>query len=181
MSEAFDPRPVLLVHGLWNAKLWLTPLAWRLRRAGFEVGGFGYPSIVGGAEAAVEVRAVHDLRLQVRGRRIRRDALRRAGGGVERKQLSSFRLQGFAHRVHAVEHDEIGARLAKGGGLAVALRPALGRASARRATPEIARLVPVLAAPSGPVASHEFSGRPRLSSTPCLTARANAQSAAISG
>ena len=34
MSQAFDPRPVLLVHGLWNAKLWLTPLAWRLRRAG---------------------------------------------------------------------------------------------------------------------------------------------------
>ena len=27
MSQAFDPRPVLLVHGLWNAKLWLTPLA----------------------------------------------------------------------------------------------------------------------------------------------------------
>lgn len=59
MSEAFDPRPVLLVHGLWNAKLWLTPLAWRLRRAGFEVGGFGYPSIVGGAEAAVEALVDH--------------------------------------------------------------------------------------------------------------------------
>ena len=59
MSEAFDPRPVLLVHGLWNARLWLTPLAWRLRRAGFEVGGFGYPSIVGGAEAAVEALVDH--------------------------------------------------------------------------------------------------------------------------
>ena len=59
MNQAPDPRPVLLVHGLWNAKLWLTPLAWRLRRAGFEVGGFGYPSIVGGAEAAVEALSKH--------------------------------------------------------------------------------------------------------------------------
>ena len=54
MTLASDIRPVLLVHGLWNAKLWLTPLAWRLYRAGFKVSGFGYPSIVGGAEAAVE-------------------------------------------------------------------------------------------------------------------------------
>ena len=54
MSGAVAPDRVLLVHGLWNAKLWLTPLAWRLRQAGFQVDGFGYPSIVGGAEAAVE-------------------------------------------------------------------------------------------------------------------------------
>ena len=52
-------RRVLLVHGLWNAKLWLTPLAWRLRRSGFEVEGFGYPSIVGGAEAAVGALVEH--------------------------------------------------------------------------------------------------------------------------
>lgn len=52
-------RRVLLVHGLWNAKLWLTPLAWRLRHAGFRVDGFGYPSIVGGAEAAVEALIEH--------------------------------------------------------------------------------------------------------------------------
>ncbi|HRF84767.1 MAG TPA: alpha/beta fold hydrolase, partial [Pseudoxanthomonas sp.] len=30
-----------------------------MRRAGFEVGGFGYPSIVGGAEAAVEALVDH--------------------------------------------------------------------------------------------------------------------------
>ena len=59
MTLASDIRPVLLVHGLWNAKLWLTPLAWRLYRAGFKVSGFGYPSIVGGAEAAVEALIEH--------------------------------------------------------------------------------------------------------------------------
>ena len=63
MTLASDIRPVLLVHGLWNAKLWLTPLAWRLYRAGFKVSGFGYPSIVGGAEAAVEALVGH-LRTQ---------------------------------------------------------------------------------------------------------------------
>lgn len=59
MSQGLETRPVLLVHGLWNAKLWLTPLAWRLRGAGLEVRGFGYPSIVGGAEAAVEALIGH--------------------------------------------------------------------------------------------------------------------------
>ena len=59
MNQAPDARPVLLVHGLWNAKLWLTPLAWRLHRVGLKVGGFGYPSIVGGAEAAVEALIEH--------------------------------------------------------------------------------------------------------------------------
>jgi pimeloyl-ACP methyl ester carboxylesterase len=51
-----DPPPcdrVLLVHGLWNASWWLAPLAWRLRRAGFQVETFGYPSIVGGPEPAL--------------------------------------------------------------------------------------------------------------------------------
>ena len=42
MNQGPDARPVLLVHGLWNAKLWLTPLAWRLHRVGLKVGGFGY-------------------------------------------------------------------------------------------------------------------------------------------
>ena len=59
MSGAVAPDRVLLVHGLWNAKLWLTPLAWRLRQAGFQVDGFGYPSIVGGAEAAIEALGEH--------------------------------------------------------------------------------------------------------------------------
>lgn len=46
------PR-VLLVHGIWNAKSWLTPLARRLRHEGFEVETFGYPSILGGPEPAI--------------------------------------------------------------------------------------------------------------------------------
>ncbi|AKC88366.1 Cob(I)alamin adenosyltransferase [Pseudoxanthomonas suwonensis] len=45
---------VVLVHGIWNAKWWLVPLAWRLHRAGFRVRTFGYPSIVGGPEPAIE-------------------------------------------------------------------------------------------------------------------------------
>lgn len=45
---------VVLVHGIWNAKWWLAPLAWRLHRAGFRVRTFGYPSIVGGPEPAIE-------------------------------------------------------------------------------------------------------------------------------
>ncbi len=44
---------VLLVHGLWNSRHWLAPLAWRLRRAGFEVELFGYASLFAGAEAAM--------------------------------------------------------------------------------------------------------------------------------
>jgi pimeloyl-ACP methyl ester carboxylesterase len=55
-----DPPPcdrVLLVHGLWNASWWLAPLAWRLRRLGFQVETFGYPSIVGGPEPALAALA----------------------------------------------------------------------------------------------------------------------------
>ncbi|KAF1685998.1 cobalamin adenosyltransferase [Pseudoxanthomonas broegbernensis] len=54
MSRPGDTPRVVLVHGLWNARSWLAPLAWRLRRAGFAVEGFGYPSILGGPEAAIE-------------------------------------------------------------------------------------------------------------------------------
>src|SRR5690606_15119928 len=51
---ATGPRErVLLVHGLWSSPWWLLPLALRLRRLGFEVEGFGYPSIVGGPEPAI--------------------------------------------------------------------------------------------------------------------------------
>nr|WP_298156411.1 alpha/beta hydrolase [uncultured Pseudoxanthomonas sp.] len=46
------PR-VVLVHGIWNAKSWLAPLARRLRHEGFEVEVFGYPSILGGPEPAI--------------------------------------------------------------------------------------------------------------------------------
>ncbi|PZQ28446.1 MAG: cobalamin adenosyltransferase [Stenotrophomonas acidaminiphila] len=44
---------VVLVHGIWNAKSWLAPLARRLRGDGFEVEVFGYPSILGGPEPAI--------------------------------------------------------------------------------------------------------------------------------
>ncbi|HRN62476.1 MAG TPA: alpha/beta hydrolase [Luteimonas sp.] len=48
-----DPRPVLLIHGIWNAKLWLAPLAAKLRAAGFDPETWGYPSVVGGPEQAL--------------------------------------------------------------------------------------------------------------------------------
>lgn len=53
-AEAEAVRRVLLVHGIWNAKSWLAPLAWRLRAHGFEVRTFGYPSVTGGPEPAIE-------------------------------------------------------------------------------------------------------------------------------
>lgn len=46
-------RPVLLLHGIWNAKLWLAPLAARLRAEGFAPEIWGYPSVVGGPERAL--------------------------------------------------------------------------------------------------------------------------------
>ncbi|MEP6907181.1 MAG: alpha/beta hydrolase [Pseudoxanthomonas sp.] len=54
------PR-VLLLHGIWNAKAWLGPLARRLRDAGFEVEVFGYPSVFGGPDIAVP-RLIQRLR-----------------------------------------------------------------------------------------------------------------------
>lgn len=44
---------VLLLHGIWNGRAWLGPLAWRLRRDGFRVATFGYSTAFGGAEAAL--------------------------------------------------------------------------------------------------------------------------------
>jgi len=44
---------VLLLHGIWSSRAWVGPLAWRLRLRGFEVAGFGYPSVLGGPEVAV--------------------------------------------------------------------------------------------------------------------------------
>ena len=45
--------PVLLLHGIWNARAWVGPLAWRLRARGFTVDTFGYSSVFGGPEVAV--------------------------------------------------------------------------------------------------------------------------------
>jgi len=47
-------RRIVLVHGIWNAKSWLAPLARRLRAEGLEVEVFGYPSILGGPEPAID-------------------------------------------------------------------------------------------------------------------------------
>ncbi|WP_295941378.1 alpha/beta fold hydrolase [uncultured Xanthomonas sp.] len=44
---------VLLLHGIWNARPWLLPLALRLRRDGWRVASFGYSTAFGGAEAAL--------------------------------------------------------------------------------------------------------------------------------
>ena len=44
---------VLLIHGIWNAKAWLSPLASRLREAGFAPEVFGYSSVFGGPDVAV--------------------------------------------------------------------------------------------------------------------------------
>lgn len=52
-------RRVLLLHGIWNAKAWLVPLAARLRAAGFETEVFGYPSVFGGPDVAVPRLIAH--------------------------------------------------------------------------------------------------------------------------
>ncbi len=51
-----DPR-VLLLHGIWNPRSWLMPLALRLRQQGFKVDVFGYPSVFGGPDVAVPALA----------------------------------------------------------------------------------------------------------------------------
>lgn len=43
---------VLLVHGIWNARHWLAPLALRLRAAGLQPELFGYASVLGDPVAA---------------------------------------------------------------------------------------------------------------------------------
>jgi len=48
------PRPrVLLIHGIWNLRAWLLPLARRLRAAGFEADIFGYSSVCAKPETAI--------------------------------------------------------------------------------------------------------------------------------
>jgi pimeloyl-ACP methyl ester carboxylesterase len=44
---------VLVLHGLWNARSWVAPLALRLRREGFDTRIYGYASIFGGPDAAI--------------------------------------------------------------------------------------------------------------------------------
>lgn len=64
MTDGQDSAPrVLLVHGIWNAKSWLLPLAARLRAEGFAPQVFGYSSVFGGPEQALP-RLVERLRAQ---------------------------------------------------------------------------------------------------------------------
>lgn len=45
--------PILLIHGIWNHRAWLKPLADKMRSAGFAPTVFSYNSILGGPEAAL--------------------------------------------------------------------------------------------------------------------------------
>ncbi|WP_326520244.1 alpha/beta hydrolase [Xanthomonas sp. 3075] len=56
---AVDNMDVVLVHGIWNARSWLWPLAWRLRAEGCRVSIFGYASVLGGPQAAVPQLVAH--------------------------------------------------------------------------------------------------------------------------
>lgn len=58
---AVSLRRVLLLHGIWNARPWLAPLAARLRAAGFAPRIWGYASVFGGPEQAVP-RLIDTLR-----------------------------------------------------------------------------------------------------------------------
>jgi pimeloyl-ACP methyl ester carboxylesterase len=51
--------PVLLVHGIWNARHWLAPFALRLRREGLAPRLFGYDSILREPEQAGERLIAH--------------------------------------------------------------------------------------------------------------------------
>ena len=54
-------RHVLLIHGIWNARFWLSPLAAKLRAAGLAPRNWGYASVFGGPAQAVP-RLVEALR-----------------------------------------------------------------------------------------------------------------------
>nr|WP_295383244.1 alpha/beta hydrolase [Pseudoxanthomonas sp.] len=57
-SPPLRPR-VLILHGIWNARSWVAPLAWRLRAEGFDAEVFGYDSVFGGPEAAIPRLMAH--------------------------------------------------------------------------------------------------------------------------
>lgn len=58
ISNAADPYQtsgrsrewVVLVHGLGGNRLWMKPIEWRLKQAGFSTWNWGYNSLVGGVE-----------------------------------------------------------------------------------------------------------------------------------
>jgi pimeloyl-ACP methyl ester carboxylesterase len=51
VDTATRPR-VLVLHGIWNADLWVRPLAKRLAQAGFDAQVFGYQSIASAPQVA---------------------------------------------------------------------------------------------------------------------------------
>jgi pimeloyl-ACP methyl ester carboxylesterase len=53
-AAADSPARVLLIHGIWNAKVWMWPFARLLRRQGFSPELFGYVSVFGPPERAAE-------------------------------------------------------------------------------------------------------------------------------
>lgn len=53
------PPRVLLVHGIWNAKVWLSPFAIRLRREGLAPELFGYASVLRDPERAGDRLIAH--------------------------------------------------------------------------------------------------------------------------
>lgn len=44
---------LLILHGIWNARSWVLPLARRMRTSGFDAEIFAYPSVLGGPQAAI--------------------------------------------------------------------------------------------------------------------------------
>jgi pimeloyl-ACP methyl ester carboxylesterase len=72
---------VVLLHGIWNHRPVLWPLAARLRLAGFEVETFGYPSVLGGAEAAAQQLSAK-LRLDARQRKVPAHLVGHSLGGL---------------------------------------------------------------------------------------------------
>ena len=57
LADPPDARPVLLIHGIWNARLWLLPLARRLRAAGLDARIWGYRSVLDDPAHAARVLA----------------------------------------------------------------------------------------------------------------------------
>lgn len=54
MSTGSPTSRVLVLHGIWNADAWVLPLARRLHAEGFDAHVFGYPSVLGGPDVAID-------------------------------------------------------------------------------------------------------------------------------
>ena len=118
------PHPrVLLVHGLLNADWWLRPLAAKLRAEGFAPVLFGYPSVLGGPERAVE-------RLAARLRDEHFDAVvgHSLGGLVALEALRQSPQTGVA-RVVCLGSPLLGSRTARTLAAHAWGRPVLGRSA----------------------------------------------------